>query len=960
MKRLLALLLLLAAPVSAQLTSADFTYQGAFKLPDTMGPGGSYINNYGQRGMTFDPSGDGGAGSLWMTGHDWVMEAYEISIPTPQDTSFGSLPTASVLTSPFDTRGGVSACGSDSPQGAGIEIHGSYIWFGCGYRYTVSGANRTDIMWRRDASNLANPSGPYRAGPANDTFHSNRQGAYLFEIPSAWVTANLDGNKSLGTGQCRNSHGGAAGPTFFAFDPSSPSTAEAVFYYPPEGQTNNPNANTQCNASHVCWWPDYTPCDIFNGAAWVETAGDDALLLGGINCHGSVAYEPGGWVCGGCYGEIIFYSPADMAASLAGSVDPWDVLPYETWRPSDHYGTTHEIGGMAFDSSGGKLYVTEKYGGPDGKAAVHVYSVGTPSGSSYVLTVAKAGTGVGTVTSSPSGINCGSDCSELYDEDTAVTLTATPQGSSTFSGWSGDADCSDGSVTMTAARSCTATFAVTTEESVACAPLAEPVGTVVDVGPSDDFVGAIESAASGTTVRLAVGVYDLSGGDSADRINMSTPGVTVRGATDNAQDVVIDADYGTEECFDITASNVTLANFTIKECGEHGIHQQGPFDNEISGLHVFNLIVQDNSAQQFKGSFNGAGWTDSGIIECSEFLFTDTGRANVEGGSICYTGAIDVHGGDDWIVRYNKIQGFWCATGIPDPAVHFWNGSRDTLVHNNLFIDNARDIMFGGPEASSPARTYSPDPYPGDELQHIDGEIRNNFIAWSDSGMQSSATGKDSGVQCESCKSVDIYSNTIAGTFAPTVSGIEVRYAVSEADAINNLTTATLVERNSGTFTTDTDNVESVSTVYFTDVASGDLHLTASATNALDEGTTGYVTDDYDKHARANPPDIGADEYGSTAPAFTLTISKSGPGSGTVSTNGQGIDCGSDCTEDYDQDDVIVLDVVPDSDSFFRFFDGDADCKDGRVTMTGAVNCSVVFAHKNLPGAQIDGGVEVD
>ncbi len=41
----------------------------------------------------------------------------------------------------------------------------------------------------------------------------------------------------------------------------------------------------------------------------------------------------------------------------------------------------------------------------------------------YTLTVAKAGTGSGTVTSSPAGISCGADCSEPYNSGTVVTLT---------------------------------------------------------------------------------------------------------------------------------------------------------------------------------------------------------------------------------------------------------------------------------------------------------------------------------------------------------------------------------------------------------------------------------------------------------------------------------------------------------------------------------------------------------
>jgi hypothetical protein len=42
----------------------------------------------------------------------------------------------------------------------------------------------------------------------------------------------------------------------------------------------------------------------------------------------------------------------------------------------------------------------------------------------YVLTVRKAGNGSGTVTSNPSGINCGADCNHSYTVGTKVRLIA--------------------------------------------------------------------------------------------------------------------------------------------------------------------------------------------------------------------------------------------------------------------------------------------------------------------------------------------------------------------------------------------------------------------------------------------------------------------------------------------------------------------------------------------------------
>lgn len=77
--------------------------------------------------------------------------------------------------------------------------------------------------------------------------------------------------------------------------------------------------------------------------------------------------------------------------------------------------------------------------------------------SAYALTVRKDGTGNGTVTSDPAGIDCGSDCRESLPAGTEVRLTATPDACSTFTSFGGDCN-RDGGVTMSSDRSCVATF----------------------------------------------------------------------------------------------------------------------------------------------------------------------------------------------------------------------------------------------------------------------------------------------------------------------------------------------------------------------------------------------------------------------------------------------------------------------------------------------------------------------
>jgi uncharacterized repeat protein (TIGR01451 family) len=79
---------------------------------------------------------------------------------------------------------------------------------------------------------------------------------------------------------------------------------------------------------------------------------------------------------------------------------------------------------------------------------------------SQTLTVSKAGTGAGTVTSTPAGINCGSACSASLPSGTSVTLSAVPAAGSLFKGWSGACTQAAGVcvVALNAAESVTATF----------------------------------------------------------------------------------------------------------------------------------------------------------------------------------------------------------------------------------------------------------------------------------------------------------------------------------------------------------------------------------------------------------------------------------------------------------------------------------------------------------------------
>ncbi len=96
----------------------------------------------------------------------------------------------------------------------------------------------------------------------------------------------------------------------------------------------------------------------------------------------------------------------------------------------------------------------------------------SPTPTMRTLTVTKAGGGTGTVTSSPVGINCGSDCSQSYTDGTSVTLTAAPASGSNFAGWDGEGCSGTGTctVSMTQARDVTATFGTQTQSPITPPP----------------------------------------------------------------------------------------------------------------------------------------------------------------------------------------------------------------------------------------------------------------------------------------------------------------------------------------------------------------------------------------------------------------------------------------------------------------------------------------------------------
>jgi hypothetical protein len=221
----------------------------------------------------------------------------------------------------------------------------------------------------------------------------------------------------------------------------------------------------------------------------------------------------------------------------------------------------------------------------------------------WTLTAMLAGNGGGTVTSNPAGINCGSDCTEAYGHGTMVALTATPNGQSLFTGWSGA--CTGGgacSVTMDQARTVTATF---TAQSYGL--------TVTKAG---------NGAALGTVTSVPAGID--CGSDCSEAYNAGTIVTLTAAAMTGARFTGwSDASCGTASVCAVTIGGVVniMATFTLLDYAL-GVSKPG-----TGGGTVTSIPAGISCGATCTASFPYATMVSLSAVADSSSLFTGWGGA---------------------------------------------------------------------------------------------------------------------------------------------------------------------------------------------------------------------------------------------------------------------------------------------------------------------------------------------
>jgi len=384
-------------------------------------------------------------------------------------------------------------------------------------------------------------------------------------------------------------------------------------------------------------------------------------------------------------------------------------------------------------------------------------------------------------------------------------------------------------------------------------------GATVTVSSTAQLENAVTNANAGgdKTISILDGTYTLS-----DMLWIDASGVTVKSYSGNRGNVILQGNGMTGDVshiFNVNGDNFTAQDLTLQRVANHAVQLQLDIDNVV----LKNLHIRDTGEQMVKIAYDASQMdksSDSGILEDSLLEYS----AGI--GPQYYIGGIDGHNTKNWIVRRNTFKSIQSpGEDVAEHAIHFWSDSSGTLVERNLIMNCDRGIGFGLGERG-----------------HSGGIIRNNMIYHNSGGAFA-----DVGIDLQSASSAKVYNNTIFQEHSYD-NAIEYRFSDTSGGLIaNNLANKAITSRYGGSADVS-HNVTDAGSGWFVDPGAGNLRLSSSISQAVNQGLAiEGLTDDFDGHVRPYDGgyDIGANEYGSTDSGDGTS---SGPGPKIVATTGPG------------------------------------------------------------------------
>lgn len=383
-----------------------FEYLGAFAVTEDFA--------YGGEAIAFNPNGNGGAGSLFISDLNQPQQGFvgEVTIPAPVLSplkNIGDLNNATIIQAPVNIRpSNVNNWGYVDIWYTGLEYieEENRLYSSWAIYYDVN-QDKTASISCVDASNLAGGTkhGAWFLGSSNPSILpiDSYLNDYLFRVPSEWANEHLNGRELI-NGRYREGGLSGLGPTLYAVDLIGGGTipaADAEFdfytllqYGTVEGTDNYNYPNSIDDYNHADWWKE---------AEWISADNQAAVAIIGNHAMGHNYYgyngermrhdwviadlpypefaetDPNGkgWKAYNMLPMIIFYDPSDLAGVATGVIESYQPQPYAALRMDRNifWGPNTELRSASYDENNNRLYVTEFNAPGDGLLMIHVWEV---------------------------------------------------------------------------------------------------------------------------------------------------------------------------------------------------------------------------------------------------------------------------------------------------------------------------------------------------------------------------------------------------------------------------------------------------------------------------------------------------------------------------------------------------------------------------------------------------------
>jgi alpha-tubulin suppressor-like RCC1 family protein len=617
------------------------------------------------------------------------------------------------------------------------------------------------------------------------------------------------------------------------------------------------------------------------------------------------------------------------------------------------------------------------------------------------LGVTKIGAGTGSVTSSVPGIDCGADCSETFPIGQQLTLTATPDAGSSFGGWQG-VNCRGGNaqnvctILLKAALTAKATFH--SGAGFARTRIAAGYGASLVVGADGSFqswgaaerngVGVARSlpglvdantnwadVAAGNTASAAIkadgtlwtwgdnAYCQLGGGPTTPAVTLPTQRVagsdwskvsvgpyhmlalrsdgTLWGWGLNSAKQV-DFNGGYSVC--LTQANADTDWIAVAAGSSYsmGIKADG------SLWHWGRVIAPTGDTLQPPtriGTANDWAAVSAGPYNHALFLKQDGSLWALGGNNIGQLGdgtltfrteLVRIGAENDWAqINATDMSSFAIKT---DGSLWSWGSNDQGILGHGTYSPVQVPTRVGSANHWTSVSST---------LQHALALSADGTLwAWGNNFFGQVGTGNPGNTARVPA---------IVGKYAPTVSLVQSPLPANAGDSV---TVTATVQGNSATAT----GTVTFSAAYAPVAACTNVPLVSGvASCTLNSFTAAMqpVSAAYSGDANYNPADSGAITL--LLGPFRINVTKSGSGSGTITSQAAGIECGATCTADFPYNEVVRLTAVAAPGSRFASWSQGSclgnpfvDICDVRVDRIKNVN--VAFALERTLDVSVGGG----